>query len=135
MRVKLRLIFVLSDCSKISNQNHRIRVFPLVWDLRVQDGENQIVENDEFTENPSLSTLSSLHLSGKIWDARLMCSASHFEGIQIFCRVKHLELPRLSSKFSLNPVSYLSHNPSDNNANPSKCSQKPKVIAEEIWGN
>ena len=98
--VKLRLMFVLDCCYKIPlHENRRVHSCTIfghfVWTPRCWQSEN-----DEFREKSFGANLSILHLSHKIWDEELVCCASHFEGIQIFCRVKNIELSPFSSKFS-----------------------------------
>ena len=143
MRVKLRrLIFVLSDDTKI-----QIKITEYVFSilgvkgslnilLRVQDADNQIVENDEI-RGKSFSCQSvnfaPFLLQNLGRRAHVHC-ASHFEGIQIFCCVKHVELPHLSCKISLGQVALVTqHVTTTDDSLPNFL--KPRLTKEGIWRN
>ena len=63
----------LATTLKFKSRSRNMWFFFVFWEMRVQEADNQIVGEDEFTKKSSPANLSILHLSGKIWDAELMC--------------------------------------------------------------
>ena len=136
MRVKLRLIFVLSDCSKISNQNHRIRVFFFI-NLGFESPRRWESNCWEWWIYRKSFSFHSVKFA-PFWQnlgrqAHVQCIP--FWGDPNFLPCKTSRIASSFLQIFTQPCVIPVTQPKWNNPNPSKCSQKPKVIAEEIWRN